>query len=73
MKNDVVIKIAKGNEIWSVQRMSRGGVCRSECFRVYCGRKWHKHLAWETYHYALASLLREALGMDIHGEEIKLL
>lgn len=73
MAKSVIVKIAKGNEIWSVQRMSKGSFWGGECFRVYCGRRWYSHVAWETYEYALACLLRQALGIDIHGEEVKFL
>lgn len=73
MEKSVIVKIAKGNEIWSVQGVRKGSYLGYVCYRVYCGRRWYSHIAWETYEYALACLLRNALGMKIHGEEVKFL
>lgn len=70
MEKVTIVKIAKGNEIWSIQRLRKGRKIGGDVFRVYCGRRWYGHLAWETYRYALACLLRESLGMEIHGEEV---
>ena len=73
MEKVLIFKIAKGNEIWSVFRLTDSRTNDGDVFRVYCGRRWYGHTTWQTYQYAVASALRNALDLNIHGEEVSFL
>ena len=71
MEIQCIVKVSKGNEIWSIKRYCDTKKPADAVYRVYCNRRWCGHVTWQTYSYAIASLLRNALDMDIKGEEVR--
>ena len=66
MMKECIFKVYAKGKIWYVYEVSLSGVNLTKVYRVYCGRRWHEHIAFYHARFAVEACMIAALGCTVH-------